>query len=194
MENQIIIRPIEISDSEKVLEIYRPYIENTNITFEYTVPELEEWKQRIEMVSQQFPWLVAELDDEILGYAYASKHRDRIAYSWCCEASVYLSDKAQGKGLAKILYQKLFEILKLQGYINVYAILTSPNPKSEKFHENFGFNDVGRFYKAGFKFDEWHNTRWMQLHLSKHEIPPNVLISFEEIKNLDEVKMILSNK
>lgn len=186
MKNEIIIRPIKISDAGKVLEIYRPYIEDTNITFEYTIPELDEWKDRITIVSQQFPWLVAELDGEILGYAYAAKHRDRIAYSWCCEASVYLSDKSQGKGLAKILYQKLFEILKLQGYINVYAILTCPNPKSEKFHENFGFNDVGRFYKAGFKFNEWHNTRWMQLHLSEHEMPPREIIPFSELKKIDK--------
>lgn len=181
MEKQMTIRPIEISDAEKVLEIYRPFIENTNITFEYTVPNLNEWKERIYTVSKQFPWLVADLDGEILGYAYAAKHRDRIAYSWCCEASVYLSDKAQGKGLAKILYEKLFEILKIQGYINVYAILTSPNPKSEKFHENFGFNNVGRFYKAGFKLGEWHNTRWMQLHLNEHEIPPREIIPFSEL-------------
>lgn len=191
MENQIIIRPIQISDSVQVLEIYRPYIENTNITFEYTVPELSDWQKRIIDYKNQFPWLIAESNGEILGYAYAAKHRDRIAYSWCCESSVYLSDNAQGKGLAKILYQKLFEILKLQGYINVYAILTSPNPKSEKFHESFGFNDVGRFYKAGFKFDEWHNTRWMQLHLNEHKIPPGEIIPFSEIEQSDEVQMIL---
>lgn len=182
MKNEIIIRPIEMSDAEKVLEIYRPFIENSNITFEYTVPNLNEWKERIETVTQQFPWLVAELEGEIVGYAYAAKHRDRIAYSWCCEASVYLSDKSQGKGLAKMLYDKLFEILKVQGYINVYAILTSPNPKSEKFHENFGFDDVGRFHKAGFKFDKWHNTRWMQLHLSEHSVPPREIIPFSELE------------
>ncbi|SMC76967.1 GNAT family N-acetyltransferase [Moheibacter sediminis] len=193
MKTEIIIRPIKISDAEKVLEIYRPYIENTNITFEYTVPNLEEWRERIETVSKQFPWLVAELEGDILGYAYAAKHRDRIAYQWCCEASVYLSDNAQGKGFAKILYEKLFEILKIQGYINVYAILTSPNTKSEKFHENFRFNDVGRFYKAGFKFNEWHHTRWMQLHLNEHEIPPSELIPFSEIEQSDEVQIILRN-
>lgn len=193
MERPIIIRPIEISDAEKVLEIYRPYIENTNITFEYTVPDLNEWKERIESVSNQFPWLVGEFDGKIVGYAYASKHRDRIAYSWCCEASVYLSDKFQGKGLAKILYEKLFQILKLQGYINVYAILTSPNPKSERFHESFGFSDAGRFFKAGYKFGEWHDTRWMQLHLNEHTIPPQTLIPFHEIEQSYDVQIILKN-
>lgn len=181
MEKEIIIRPIELSDAETVLEIYKPYIEKTNITFEYTVPELCEWKERIKVITQQFPWLVAEFNGQIVGYAYATKHRDRIAYSWCCESSVYISENFQGKGLAKVLYEKLFEILKLQGYINIYAILTSPNPKSEKFHEVFGFTDIGRFHKAGFKFNEWHNTRWMQLHLAAHEIPPGEIMPFSEL-------------
>ncbi len=181
MEKQITIRPIQISDAAEVLEIYRPYIENTNITFEYFVPGLSEWKKRINDYTQQFPWLVAECDGKIAGYAYASKHRERVAYSWCCESSVYLSEEFQGRGIAKVLYERLFEILKKQGYINVYAILTSPNPASEKFHETFGFYDVGKFHKAGFKFGEWHNTRWMQLHLRNHDIPPKEIIPFSEL-------------
>src|SRR5690606_27498942 len=130
-----------------------------------------------------FPWLIAECDKKITGYAYATKHRDRIAYSWCCESSVYLSKEFMGKGIAKILYENLFEILKKQGYVNVYAILTSPNPASEKFHESYGFSDVGRFYKAGYKFGKWHDTRWMQFHLSDHEIPPKDLIPYPQLKN-----------
>lgn len=182
MENEITIRFAKISDAEKLLEIYRPYIEKTNITFEYTVPEIKEWRKRIEEVMLQFPWLVAESDGQIAGYAYAAKHRDRIAYSWCCESSVYLSEEFQGKGIAKILYDELFKILKQQGYVNVYAILTCPNPKSEKFHESFGFYDVGKFHKAGFKFDKWHDTRWMQLHLNEQAIPPGEIIPFRNLK------------
>lgn len=193
MKNEIVIRPIGLGDAAKILEIYRPYIENTNITFEYTVPELHDWEQRIMDYKSQHPWLIAESGDKILGYAYASKHRERVAYSWCCESSVYLSEEFQGRGLASMLYTKLFEILKLQGYINVYAILTSPNPRSEKFHESFGFSDIGKFYKAGYKFNEWHNTRWMQLHLSAHQTPPGKIIPFHEIENSDSVKRILEN-
>ena len=183
MKNEIIIRSAELSDAEELLEIYRPYIEKTNITFEYSVPEIEEWRKRISDVMQQFPWLVAEQDGRIAGYAYAAKHRDRIAYSWCCESSVYLSEEFQGKGIARILYEELFKILKRQNYVNVYAILTSPNPKSEKFHESFGFSDVGKFHKAGYKFNEWHDTRWMQLHLCGHEIPPGEIIPFNKLMN-----------
>lgn len=191
MKNEIIIRPIQLSDAACVLDIYKPFIEKTNITFEYTVPEMIEWEQRIELISRQFPWLVAEFDGKIASYAYATKHRDRIAYSWCCESSVYVSNSFQGKGIAKILYEKLFQILRLQGFENVYAILTSPNLKSEKFHESFGFTDIGRFHKAGFKLGSWHNTRWMELHLNHHPIPPSEIIPFEQIENSNELKMIL---
>lgn len=191
MEQQITFRPIKLSDAEAVLEIYRPYVERTNITFEYTAPKITDWTQRIIDYRNLFPWLVAEFEGKIIGYAYAAKHRDRIAYSWCCESSVYMFEEFQGKGVAKALYEKLFEILKLQGYINVYAILTSPNAKSEKFHESFGFTDVGRFYKAGYKFDQWHNTRWMQIHLTRHEVPPQQIIPFNEIENSTEVQKIL---
>lgn len=193
MENKIIIRPIRPSDAAEVLEIYRPYIENTNITFEYTVPPIEEWEKRIQFISRQFPWLVAEYKGKITGYAYATKHRERIAYSWCCESSVYLLEEFHGKGIANMLYEKLFGILKQQGYINVYAILTSPNPASEKFHENFGFYDVGRFHKAGFKFGKWHDTRWMQLHLSRHETRTGSIVAFSEMINSEEVKNILKS-
>jgi len=186
MEKEIIIRPVKFSDAEKLLEIYRPYIEKTNITFEYTVPSIKDWKERIQSISKQFPWLVAEYRGKITGYAYATSHRERVAYSWCCESSIYLSEECQGKGIAKMLYEKLFKILKQQGYINVYAILTSPNPASEKFHESRGFSDVGRFHKAGYKFGKWHDTRWMQFHLTRHKTPPENLIPYSKLKdNID---------
>jgi L-amino acid N-acyltransferase YncA len=184
-------KSIEPDDAEAVLQIYRPYIEETAITFEYTVPTLEEWKARIEHYRKDYPWILAIWNHKIIGYAYASKHRDRIAYSWDAEVSVYIEDGFQKKGIAKILYEKLFQILKLQGIINVYAIITSPNPKSEKFHEAYGFYDVGRFHKSGFKLEQWFDTRWMQLHLDNHNIPPQKIIHFAKIKDSEEVQKIL---
>lgn len=176
------IRCIEEGDLADVLAIYRPYIENTAITFEYTVPTLEEWRERVLLYTEEYPWLVALWNRQIVGYAYASKHRDRVAYSWDVEVSVYIEENFHGKGLARNLYLNLFEILKYQGFVNAYAIITSPNPKSEKFHEKFGFTDVGYFFKSGYKFNEWFNTRWMQYHLSDHSIPPKQIIPFRELK------------
>jgi L-amino acid N-acyltransferase YncA len=187
------IRPITQKDAAAVLEIYRPYIETTAITFEYTVPKLSDWEKRIETYTQEYPWLVALWNQKIVGYAYASKHRDRIAYSWDAEVSVYVEETFQKKGIAQILYRKLFEILKFQGIINVYAIITSPNPKSEGFHESFGFYDVGRFHKSGYKFEEWFDTRWMQMHLSKHPFNPTEILSFSSIKDSNEIQEILGS-
>lgn len=188
---QLNFRPITIEDADSVLRIYQPYIENTAITFEYTLPELSDWGNRIETITKDYPWLVVEWNHKIVGYAYAAKHRDRIAYSWDAEVSVYIQEGFQGKGLATLLYEKLLGILKLQGFVNVYAIITSPNPKSEKFHEAFGFYDVGKFHKSGFKFGKWFDTRWMQLHIGEHNEKPSEIISFSTLRNTADLDLIL---
>lgn len=170
------------SDAEELLKIYTPYILETAITFETAVPEMEDWRARIENIRKEFPWLVAKSEGRILGYAYATKFRERKAYDWCCESSVYLEEAFHGKGIAQELYHQLFALLKKQGYINVYAIMTSPNPKSEKFHRSFGFYDVGIFTKSGYKLGNWWDTHWMQFHLGAHENPPMKIIHYSEIK------------
>ena len=176
------IRHYQSSDAEELLAIYRPFIENTAVTFETSVPSMESWKERIEKINHDFPWLVAVENERILGYAYATRFRERKAYDWCCESSVYLVEDAHGKGIAKILYENLFGLLRAQGYVNVYAIMTSPNPKSEKFHASFGFYDVGKFTKSGYKFGNWYDTHWMQLHLSEHLTPPKTILQFSELE------------
>ncbi len=176
------ICPYQPSDAEELLRIYTPYILHTAITFETSVLGIEEWMERIEKVRKEFPWLVAKSQGQIIGYAYATKFRERSAYDWCCESSIYLDDAFQGKGIAQELYSQLFRVLKKQGYVNVYAIMTSPNPKSEKFHRSFGFYDVGRFTKSGYKLGKWWDTHWMQYHLGEHENPPRKIIPYSEIK------------
>ncbi len=176
------IFPYQASDAEELLRIYTPYILQTAITFETSVSEIEDWMARIEKVNKEFPWLVAKSDGRILGYAYATRFRERKAYDWCCESSVYLKEEFHGKGVAQELYNQLFDLLKQQGYENVYAIMTSPNPKSEKFHQSFGFYDVGRFSKSGYKLGSWWDTHWMQFHLGEHENPPKKIIPFSELK------------
>ncbi len=176
------IFPYQTSDAEELLRIYTPYILQTAITFETSVPGIDDWMERIEKVNKEFPWLVAKSDGRILGYAYATRFRERKAYDWCCESSVYLKEEFHGNGVAQELYNQLFDLLKQQGYLNVYAIMTSPNPKSEKFHQSFGFYDVGRFAKSGYKLGSWWDTHWMQFHLGEHENPPKKIIPFSELK------------
>jgi phosphinothricin acetyltransferase len=186
-----LIRPITLDDAQQVLRIYRPYVENTSISFEYEVPSLDEWVARIEAITSEYPWLVHEHQGKITGYAYGSKHRHRTAYAWSAESTIYMDEEHHRSGIGRILYETLLEVMKLQHYVNVYAAVTIPNVKSEAFHQALGFYEVGVFRKIGFKFGEWHDTRWFQHHLTKHIGPPLTLKTFEEIRHTMGFKSIL---
>jgi phosphinothricin acetyltransferase len=187
------IRPITLADARPTLEVYRPYIEENVASFEYELPELQEWETRIKTYTLEYPWLICEYGDQMVGYAYASKHRNRTAYSWSVESTVYLSDKFHRRGIARILYETLFNLLKLQGYVNVYAGITLPNIKSEAFHEALGFYRVGIFKKIGFKFGAWHDTGWYQFHLMEHSSNPPIPKTFVEVQNDAEVERLFQS-
>src|SRR5690606_34522428 len=124
-----------------------------------------EFRQRIEMVTAAYPWLVCEHKGQITGYAYAGQHRARTAYQWSVESAIYKRQGFTGKGVGKRLYQKLFKLLQQQGYVNVFAGMTVPNKASEWLHKSMGFEEIGTFRKIGYKHGEWHDTKWMQLRL-----------------------------
>lgn len=193
MAREFNIRLIHPNDAQATLEIYRPYVEKTIISFEYDAPGIDEWETRIKTITADYPWLVCEHNNEIIGYAYASKHRNRTAYSWAVESTIYLSEKFHHKGIAGILYETLFELLRVQGYINVYAGVGVPNIKSEKFHLAAGFYEIGYFKNIGFKFGAWHDTRWFQLHLTDHPANPMKPKTLPEILDTPALKTILEN-
>jgi L-amino acid N-acyltransferase YncA len=173
MGNKFTFRLITEADAVEVLEIYKPYVRDTIISFEYEVPTLDDFLRRIKVVSLEYPWLLCLQDDKIVGYAYASKHRDRTAYQWSVDSAVYLSPAVHRKGIARILYESLFSLLRLQGFFNVYAGISLPNEKSVGFHEAMGFEEIGVYKKTGYKHGSWHNTAWFQLGLTEHlENPP----------------------
>lgn len=176
------IRLIQPDDMKSVLNIYAPYIENTAITFEYHIPSLFDFSQRIKDITSFYPWLVAETGGQIAGYAYACRHRSRKAYEWSVESSVYIQENYQGKGIAKALYQNLFQILQFQRIINVYAGITLPNIKSESFHKAMGFEPVGIYQKVGYKMGKWHDVLWMALSLQEYSAKPAAPVSFREVK------------
>lgn len=181
-ENKFQIRLIQLRDADETLDIYRPYVENTIISFEYEVPSREDWIKRIETNAAEYPWLVCEHQKKIIGYAYGSKHRYRTAYMWSPESTVYLSGAYHQKGIARILYQTLFDLLRLQGYVNVYAGVALPNEKSEKLHEAMGFREIGIFKKIGYKHGAWRDTRWFQLHLIEHPLNPSKPVSISDLQ------------
>lgn len=183
------IRTATEKDAEKLLEIYAPYVQNTAITFEYTVPSLEEFTERIRHIQEKYPYLVAEENGEILGYAYAGPFKQRAAYDWAVETTIYVRRDSKRQGIGKALYEALEKALSMQNIINVNACIAYPVTEDEyltkdsvHFHESVGYKMVGEFHKCGYKFNRWYNMVWMEKHLGSHEEHPLPVKRFDEIK------------
>ena len=192
-EKKVNFRFVTAEDASKILEIYKYYIENTTITFEYDVPTFVEFKERIKNTLLEYPYIVCEYRNEILGYAYAHKVWMRAAYQWDAELSVYIDKDYTGNGLGKKLYKILIEILKLQNVVNVYGCVTYPNEKSDKLHESFGFKKVGIFENSGYKFGKWIGVTWFHKAILEYEKKPRKLKKISQIDK-EKIKMIFFNK
>ena len=166
------IRQATARDIPRILEIYGPYVKNTAISFEYTVPTLAEFTERFLGITARFPWLVWEEDGIVLGYAYGSAPFERAAYQWCAEASVYLCPDARGRGIGRALYAALEQRLQAQGYKKVYAIITTANEASLAFHRAVGYCRTATMPNCGYKFGQWYGTVWMEKELNTWEVPP----------------------
>jgi L-amino acid N-acyltransferase YncA len=186
------IRLVTENDAPDVLNIYEPYVLNTIISFEYEPPSLEEYKQRIKTTTSEFPWLVCLQNNIVAGFAYAGKHRYRSAYQWSPESTVYMSPEFHRRGIARILYETLFDTLQLQGYYNVFAGVGLPNEKSTAFHAAMGFEEIGTFKKIGYKMGNWHDTKWFQLKLQEYIPNPLPPRSIDVIKTSSDFQDILS--
>lgn len=182
---------VQDSDASSIADIYRPYVEQTSISFEYEAPTPDEMLHRIRTITTDYPWLVCLEGNTIVGYAYASTHRHRTAYQWSVESAIYLSQTFHNKGLAPILYKTLFSLLKLQGLFTVLAGITIPNDKSVNFHKKMGFTHLGTYKNIGFKFGKWHDTQWFELPLNDYTLTPTPPKKFQEIVNTHEVQEIL---
>jgi L-amino acid N-acyltransferase YncA len=185
------IRLTKATDAKGILDIYNPYIRDTSFTFETEVLSDNVFGKRITEYLEHWPWLVAEVDGKIAGYAYGSKYRERTGYQWCVECSVYMHDDFLQKGIATILYQKLFELLKIQGYRNVYAVINLPNDRSVSFHEKCGFKHFATYENVGYKLGKWKNVGWWQLIINEYNHEPAAPIKFSMIEK-DIVEKILS--
>lgn len=188
------IRFATIEDATELQAIYKPYVENTAITFEYDAPTVEEFAGRIRSTLEKYPYLVIERRDgsvessvagsedsagrdtaEILGYCYAGVFKGRAAYNRSVETSIYVKTGEQGKGYGRALYSELEKELKVRGILNAYACIASPKPgstrldnSSQKFHEHMGYKLVGTFHDCAYKFNQWYNMIWMEKMLGEH--------------------------
>ena len=159
------IRLAKESDAPAAASIYAPHCESGSVSFETSAPSTEEIARRIQNITQQWPWLVLEDDGTVAGYAYAGRHRERAAYGWAVDTTVYVSDAYHGRGVGRALYTTLFTVLRLQGYFKACAGITLPNPASVALHEAVGFALVGVYRGIGFKLGDWHDVAWYEAEL-----------------------------
>lgn len=150
--------------------IYAPYVTDTAISFEETPPTANEFAARIERSLSRWQWLVAESEDSVVGYAYGSPHRERAAYRWSVEVSVYVDRGFHRQGLGRALYTRLLADLADKGFCHAYAGTTLPNDPSVKLHTAMGFTPIGVFRAIGWKFERWHDVAWFQRTL--RDAPP----------------------
>ena len=163
-------------------DIYAPIVRDTTISFEWEPPSVEEIAARIERtLSDGYPWLVAEIDERVAGYAYASRFRTRAAYDWTAEVSVYVARDRHRSGVGRALYGELLRLLERQGFRSAYGVMTLPNAGSEGLHRALGFVEVGRYPRIGWKFGAWHDVAVWRVALGDQDAPPTALHSVETV-------------
>lgn len=183
------IREADISDAERILEIYDYYVRNTAITFEYETPSITEFQERMKNTMKKYPYLVILRDGHIAGYAYAGAFHGRAAYDWSCELTIYLEHGAQKCGLGGKLYEALEKELYKMGILNLYACIGYPEKNDEylttnsaDFHAHLGFEKVGEFHKCGYKFDRWYNMIWMEKVIGNYEEKQPAITPYPELR------------
>lgn len=154
-------------DADAIAAIYAPYVADTVISFEDVPPTAAEMAARIERLTKTHAWVVAEHGGEILGYAYGCPHRERAAYRWATEVSVYVHPRHQRRGAGRALYETLFGLLADQGYRIGLAGIALPNDASVRLHEACEFEPVGVYRGIGFKHETWWDVGWWQRDLAR---------------------------
>lgn len=158
------IRPVTEEDAPAITGLYNPYITNTTITFEEEPVRAEEMLQRIHKVlAIPFPWLCAEVNGRLAGYAYAARWRERSAYRFVAESTIYMDPAFSGQGIGRQLYIELLNQLRAAGMHTVMGVITIPNPASIALHESLGFVKVAHFPEVGYKFNQWLDVGYWQL-------------------------------
>ena len=182
----VTIRPATPEDVPALLAIYAHYVQETAVTFEYEVPSQREFARRLSDTLERFPYLAAEQDGQLAGYAYAGPFHTRAAYQWSAETTIYLRPEQRGKGLGCALYRALENILTKQHIQNVNACIAVPveendpylTNRSAEFHARMGYRLVGRFHQCGYKFGRWYDMIWMEKLLGDHPAQPPAVIPF----------------
>lgn len=191
------IRAASVEDAAALLNIYAPYVKKTAVTFEYEVPSVEEFAERIQRILKKYPYLVAETDRQIVGYAYAGPFHERAAYGWAVETTVYVDENSRGMGIGRKLYESLEGALAAQNILNLYACIAYPaekdaylNKDSVLFHQKLGYRLIGEFHECGYKFNRWYHMVWMEKQIGQHvkEQPP--VKEFSQVLQLYQIQKL----
>ena len=177
------VRVAERRDAEAIAAIYTPIVRETAISFETDPPTAAIMADRIETTLRRHPWLVAETSGEVVGYVYASEHRQRAAYRWSVDVTAYVSQDARGQGLGRRMYGVLIDTLRAQGFRSAFAGIALPNPASVALHESVGFTALGVYKDVGFKLGRWHDVGWWRLALSTGDHNPAEPIAFARLRD-----------
>jgi L-amino acid N-acyltransferase YncA len=170
------IRLATPEDAPSIAELYGPHVTDGATSFELAPPSAAEMRERVVSTLRQTPWLVCDQAGELLGYAYACKHRERGAYQWSLDVSVYVASTRQRRGVGRALYTSLFALACLQGYHAAYAGISLPNVASVGLHEALGFVPVGVFHAVGYKLGAWHDVGWWQREFMPRQGAPAPVI------------------
>ena len=184
----LIVRPAAPEDAAALLEIYAPYVEKTAVTFEYAVPSAEAFAGRVARTLERYPYLAAEAEGRILGYAYAGPFKERAAYDWAVETTVYVREGERRRGIGRRLYEVLEGCLAAQGILNVNACIACPEREDEyltrdsvDFDRRLGWGVAGEFRQCGCKFGRWYNMVWMEKHIGPHPADPPPVKPFPSV-------------
>lgn len=179
-ENHVTIRVARLTDAAAIHAIYLPIVEQTSISFELVPPSIGEIRERISRTLEMLPWLVSE-DSRggVNGYVYASKHRERPAYQWSVDVTVYIREDSRSQGIGGRLYRALFEELVPLGYFQAFGGIALPNRPSIALHESVGFRHIGTYRSVGFKLGAWHDVEWWQKELQP-PTDPRLIRSFAD--------------
>jgi phosphinothricin acetyltransferase len=178
------IENVTVSDTEKLLEIYAYYVRETAVSFEYDVPTIGEFEKRIADITTKYPYIKAVNENgTIVGYAYANTFKDRSAYDWSVETTVYIRHDLRRGGVGKLLYQALEERLRKMGILNMNACIAVTSQEDSRltndsvyFHEKMGFRLVGTFHNSGYKFGTWYDMVWMEKMIGEHTAVQNPVL------------------
>ena len=186
MSMKYTLRLAKLDDAEKLLEIYAPFVASSDralsdVSFEYEVPSVAEFTERIKNISAAYPYIVCEHEDSLLGYVSAHPYIQRAAYQWGAEVTIYLAPEGQGRGLGKVLYAALENILRLQGVVVTYACITASNEHSVKMHESCGYKIIGTFNNTGFKHGHWLDMVWLEKVIADYPAQPELLKKVGEL-------------